>query len=43
MSTRPGMILQYSHYLAEKLHEEGYEDTDNCTTTNINNKASTTF
>jgi len=28
MSTRPGMILQYSHYIAEKLHEEGYEDIE---------------
>ncbi len=28
MSTRPDMILQYSHFIAENLREEGYEDIE---------------
>ena len=28
MTTRPDMILQYSHYLAENLREEGYSDIE---------------
>jgi len=28
MSTRPDMILQYSHYLAENLREEGFDDIE---------------
>jgi vitamin K-dependent gamma-carboxylase len=28
MSTRPDMILQYSHFLAENLREEGYDDIE---------------
>lgn len=28
MSTRPDMILQYSHYKAEKLREQGYDDIE---------------
>jgi len=28
MSTRPHMILQYSHFIAENLREEGYDDIE---------------
>jgi len=28
MSTRPDMILQYSHFIAENLKEEGYEEIE---------------
>ncbi len=28
MSTRPDMILQYSHFIAENLREEGYDDIE---------------
>jgi len=28
MSTRPDMIVQYSHYVAENLREEGYDDIE---------------
>jgi len=28
MSAEPSMILQYSHYLADKLRQEGYEDIE---------------
>jgi len=28
LSSRPGMILEYSHYLADRLEQEGYEDIE---------------
>jgi len=28
MANHPGMILQYSHYLADKLNQEGFEDIE---------------
>jgi len=28
MSTRPDMILKYSHFLAENFREDGYDDIE---------------